>query len=446
MKNRIRKILKLGDSWTCPANVKHASVSVIARRAIGSAVGQETSLAVNINGDAYSWGYASDGALGNGTMTPDQTTPSLVAGGYKFTQVSAAAGNGYGITTNGDAYAWGDPASGQLGNGTTTVTASAPALVLGGYKFVMIAGFSFHAAAITTDGAIYTWGSANDGRLGNGTTTPAQTTPVLVLGGHTWKYIGQGPNASHTLAITQDGDVYAWGDNSATQIGDGSGIDQTTPTLVAGGHKWSVVATGANFSGGVTEDGDLYCWGGSSSGKLGNGTTTQDETTPALVLGGRKYTHLSLGSSHALAIDVDGDAYAWGGAANGKLGNGTTTPNATTPSLVLGGHKWVYISAGSGHSFGIDVNGDMYAWGGAANGRLGNGTTTIDRTTPTLVLGGHRWAIIDREIVARQQVKVTPGDTYEVSSVPWNVTFGLTTVYQTSSRGFWVEVELEYEA
>jgi alpha-tubulin suppressor-like RCC1 family protein len=84
-----------------------------------------------------------------------------------------------------------------------------------------------------------------------------------------------------------------------------------------------------------------------------------------------------------VGITTSGAAYAWGDNYSGRLGDGTTT-NRTTPTLVSGGHTWASIAAGGNHTVGITTSGDAYAWGDNEYGRLGDGTTT-NRTTPTLV-------------------------------------------------------------
>jgi len=444
-KNLVKKILKNNASWTAPAGVNNISISVIACRGITARASGGFTSAITVDGNAFSWGAASDGKLGNGTTTPNQTTPSLILGGYKWINIGAGGTHAAGITSDGDAYCWGEATSGRLGNGTTTPSQTTPSLVLGGYKWLGISAGSSHSAGIISNGDAYCWGAATEGKLGNGTTTPNQTTPSLVLGGHKWVSISAG--GSFTSAITIDGDAYCWGAAANGRLGNGTTTpDQTTPSLVLGGHKWVSISAGSSFAAGIISNGDAYCWGTANNGQIGNGTTTPDQNTPSLVLGGYKWIAISAGGTHAAGITSDGDAYCWGEATNGRLGNGTTTPDQTTPSLVLGGHKWVSISAGDTFTLGITVNGDAYSWGQSSTGRLGNGTTTPDQTTPSLVLGGYRWTSVNRTTVVQRTLNVIPGQSYVSNTLPWNVCFGPFTMYQDSPGGYWVELELEYMA
>ncbi|TCJ98215.1 UNVERIFIED_ORG: regulator of chromosome condensation (RCC1) repeat-containing protein, partial [Anoxybacillus amylolyticus] len=86
----------------------------------------------------------------------------------------------------------------------------------------------------------------------------------------------------HSLAIGQDGKVYAWGSNYYGQLGDGTTTSRTTPVQVQGLSNVVAVAAGRAHSLAVTADGKIYSWGWNYNGLLGDGTTT-DRTTPVLV-------------------------------------------------------------------------------------------------------------------------------------------------------------------
>ena len=86
----------------------------------------------------------------------------------------------------------------------------------------------------------------------------------------------------------------------------------------------------------VATAGMAYCWGYKNGGQLGDGTTT-DRLTPTLVIGGHAWASISAGSSqqHTCAETTAGDLYCWGENTWGQLGDGTTT-NSTVPSKVGG--------------------------------------------------------------------------------------------------------------
>src|SRR5439155_26386902 len=79
----------------------------------------QSSCGLTTSGAAYCWGFNKWGQLGNGTTT-NSATPVPVSGGLTFEAISAGGQQSCGLTTGGVAYCWGWNARGQLGNGTTT--------------------------------------------------------------------------------------------------------------------------------------------------------------------------------------------------------------------------------------------------------------------------------------------------------------------------------------
>ena len=228
----------------------------------------------------------------------------------------------------------------------------------------MIAAGSAHSLVITSDGKVFAWGSNDYGQLGKGTTTYS-TTPVAVnmsgvLLGKTVTMIAAG--SAHSLALTSDGKVFAWGYNFLGQLGDSTTTYRTTPVAVnmsgvLSGKTVSSITAGSSHSLALTSDGMVFGWGYNISGQLGDGTTTQRTTPVAVnmngVLLGKIVVMIGAGERHSLALTSDGKVFAWGNN-EGQLGDGTTTqrttPVAVNMSGVLSGKSVVAISAGNYHS------------------------------------------------------------------------------------------------
>ena len=336
----------LGNATATEPQTTPLSVSLpagVTARAI--AAGSEDGYAIGSDGNLYAWGGNGFGQLGNGTTT-SQTTPVPVSLPAGVTPTAIAAGDFtvYAIGSDGNLYAWGDGGFGQLGNGTTTSpqTTPVPVSLPPGVKPTAIAAASDTGYAIGSDGNLYAWGLGGVGQLGNGTTTSLQTTPVTVS-----LPAGVNPTAIAAAsdvfggtgyAIGSDGRLYAWGDGGFGQLGNGTRPPQTTPAPVSlpAGVTPTAIAGGLWTGYAIGSDGNLYAWGDGTYGQLGNGTMTSPQTTPAPVSlpAGVKPTAIAAGLYTGYAIGSDGNLYAWGFGGVGALGNGTTTAAQTTPVAV----------------------------------------------------------------------------------------------------------------
>ena len=220
------------------------------------------------DGSVYAWGYGGDGELGNGTTTDPQTTPVVVSlpAGVAATEVAAGQYTGYAIGSDGNLYAWGYGADGELGNGTTAEAQTTPVVVSlpAGVTATAVAAGQYTGYAIGSDGNLYAWGQGGVGQLGNGTTTEPQTTPVVVSlpAGVTATEVAAGAHTGY--AIGSDGNLYAWGQGGVGQLGNGTTTEpQTTPVVVSlpAGVTATEVAAGAHTGYAIGSDGNLYAWG-----------------------------------------------------------------------------------------------------------------------------------------------------------------------------------------
>lgn len=115
---------------------------------IDISAGRAHTCGVRSNGAAYCWGDASDGKLGNGATSGSQLTPSPVSGGLTFTKISAGSDHSCGLTDAKDIYCWGSMVDGKLGNGLTSGIQATPVLVAGGHKWSEISAGLAHSAGI----------------------------------------------------------------------------------------------------------------------------------------------------------------------------------------------------------------------------------------------------------------------------------------------------------
>ncbi len=243
-----------------------------------------------------------------------------------------------------------------------------------------LAGGNLHSLAITTDGTVAAWGYNQWGQLGDGTTTN-RTTPVQVSG--LSGVIAVGGGARHSLALKSDGTVWAWGDNTYGQLGDGTTTSHSTPAPVNGLTGVTAISVGNGHNLALKSDGTVWAWGLNDHGQLGDGATTnRSEPVPVYSLSG--VSKVAAGWYHSLALKADLTLRAWGSNQKGQLGDGTTTEQHTPVVCILAGVT--SVSVGGHHSLATRMDGSAWAWGDNTYGQLGDGTTT-DSSTPVRIGG-----------------------------------------------------------
>jgi hypothetical protein len=166
--------------------------------------------------------------------------------------------------------------------------------------------------------------------------------PIRVLDGVT--AIGAGSGSNHALAVTSDEQAWAWGYNLSGQLGDGTRVGRITPTLVAPGpDELAGISAGSDFSLAIANDGIVWAWGSNGNGQLG-GDTFDSRTTPGFVLWLDQVVDARAGDFHALALTADGGVWAWGANASGQVGDGTTDLHRTLPVEVLqtSDNSWLF--------------------------------------------------------------------------------------------------------
>ena len=342
------------------------------------------------DGTVWTWGNNSNGQLGDGT-TSDEPIPVPVGVLTGITVIAAGSNHTVALKNDGTVWAWGSNNKGQLGDGTTTDRWT-PVPVAGLTGITAIDAGSNHSVALKNDGTVWAWGSNSNGQLGNGTTTD-NPTPIQVTGMTYIVDIAAGD--THTIALRSvtpmknDGIVWAWGNNSSGQLGDGTTTNRLTPIQVAGLSGITDITAGDNHNVALrnlyttTNDGTLWAWGLNSNGQLGDGTTI-NRLTPVQVAGLSIVTTIAGGTDHSIALKSDGTVWAWGNNDKGQIGDGTTTERLSLVQ-VTGLTGVTAIASGYKNNVVLKSDGTLQAWGYNNKGQLGDGTTT-DRWTPTTVL------------------------------------------------------------
>jgi alpha-tubulin suppressor-like RCC1 family protein len=163
------------------------------------ACGQHTA-AIKTDGTLWLWGRNEYGALGDNTTTNRSSPVQTVSGGTNWKQVAGGIYHTAAIKTDGTLWTWGYNTDGQLGDNTTTDRSSPVQTVSGGTNWKQVAGGRFNTAAIKTDGTLWGWGRNTDGQLGDNSITHRSSPVQTVSSGTNWKLVAGG--SYHTAAVT----------------------------------------------------------------------------------------------------------------------------------------------------------------------------------------------------------------------------------------------------
>jgi alpha-tubulin suppressor-like RCC1 family protein len=285
---------ELGDgrdqnSFTTPVQVRFPAGVKIAFVAT-DAMPYDTGLAVDTNGNAWGWGLNGAGELCLGN-TQAQDLPVRLP----LTHVTTLAGaNGHAVYDSGGVlYSCGSDWNGVLGDGGKGNShVPVRVSVLNGQDVTELVSAFGNAGALLRDGQYYDWGYNGAGQLGDGDTGTSSPVPVPVTlpdGAPVTQAAQGGSNITNgqTLVLLADGSLYAWGNNTWSQLGHGGTADQPSPVRVPvpPGIRYSVIASGGATSYGLATSGTLYAWGDGKNGEIGNGKR-QSTATPVPVISG----------------------------------------------------------------------------------------------------------------------------------------------------------------
>src|SRR5712691_8180800 len=326
-------------------------------------------------------------------------------------------------------YAWGANNLGQLGRGTFTSWDVQPAAVPGvsaiaGQRIVTLSAGSDHVLAIRKDGSVWAWGGNNSGQLGDGTFN-ASATPVAVMESATTpltKVMAIAAGWQFSLALKDDGTVWAWGGNVNGELGDGTrtGHPFAMPVMDDMGAALSDVralAAGWGYAVAAKNDKSVWEWGrplylqvGAASSADLLVATRLGALSFCIDLGGgapcptggadfvgtpTDICSLAVGMWHAVAADCSGMVVTWGLNDDGQLGQPTSGTDWTCPGTVAtpcrsaAGPPFlsniVAVAAGDDYSLALDSSGAVFSWGANWYGMLGDGTTS-KHTAPAPVI------------------------------------------------------------
>ena len=269
------------------------------------AAGVNYSLALKSDGSVWTWGYNSSGQLGNGTTT-DSHSPVQVNGLSGVVSLTACGFHNLAVKSDGSVWAWGQNYHGELGIGTTVIAVS-PVQVSGLSGIVGVGAGSYHSFAVDASGAVYAWGWNNGyGQLytipvfgdPENILTPVATgiTSLTSAGSLTGGY-------GFSAAVLSDATVLTSGWNNAGQLGKGTADSNGAEIVhIANLSQVKTVSGGNGFCLAMTSNGNVWAWGANTMGQLGNGTTSDNIPTAFQVSSLSGVSAIATGGDFSLAI------------------------------------------------------------------------------------------------------------------------------------------------
>ncbi|KAL8440325.1 hypothetical protein Efla_001167 [Eimeria flavescens] len=379
------------------------------------ALGLDHSLCVGLKGQQpqlFAWGRNRDNALGLGIETRDRVFPGLVPFFAKHAVFSVAAGSAHSLVLlkrpnegGGKVFSVGLGTGGRLGypmRVSSSETAAAAGAAAGEEeedeggtwfaptyfkirfpdraRIARIASGAAHSLAVSDCGFLFAWGQGCYGALGTGDTA-CRYTPVRVQVGRRDAFVTHAAaGAKHSLCCLADGTCWSWGAGASGRLGLGHTRGALLPVMIESLLQQQIVfvSAGESHSAALDTRGCTYTWGSGAFFRLGHGDEA-DCPTPRIIesLGGVPIMQqIACGTFHTLAVSLSGVLFAWGsglglGCGVGEDGIGGSSPQ---PRQVPGiAAPVLQAAAAAYHSAAVTVQGDLLCWGVGGASRLGSG-------------------------------------------------------------------------
>ncbi|GMI11472.1 hypothetical protein TrLO_g5187 [Triparma laevis f. longispina] len=286
-------------------NPKHKVMEdLLPENIIDVSFGIDHAIALTGDGNLYSWGSSKWGQVGLGASPQNPLKPTLIKAGLSnktIKSITCGSSHSACLTTSGDVYTWGRGFEGQTGHASSALEESVNDVITSvqllpkcvsafvknpvkavecGEKFTIV---------VCEDGSVWSWGEGGSGQLGCGRVTkqavPKRVMEKCPLTGE--KFVGASAGWGHTIAWTENGEVWAWGLNAYGQLGLGDTKARYEPCHIGGEDvsetKFKKITCGGNYCIGIDSDDVVWSWGSNGSSQLGLGNKGEHQNQPVRI-------------------------------------------------------------------------------------------------------------------------------------------------------------------
>jgi alpha-tubulin suppressor-like RCC1 family protein len=328
---------QLGDGTLNPTNWPE---KVLGTNVTTIAAGIHHTLFLKSDGSLWAMGDNESGELGDGTINQTNRPEQIVASGV--TAIAAGEFHSLFLMSDKSLWAMGNNYEGELGD-TTFSDSHIPEKIVTTNVTAIAAG-EYHSLFLKSDGSLWAMGNNAFGQLGDGNSLrPDVNSPARIV---TTNVTAIAAGWNHSLFLKDDGSLWAMGNNAFGQLGDGtlnSNGTNSPEMVVASGV--TAIAAGNGHSLFLKSDGSLWAMGDNSSGQLGDGTVDGQLYPEKIVASG--VTAIAAGQFHSVFLKSDGSFWGMGYNSNGELGDRTLN-NTNRTEQILAAYNRIAVQLVSG--------------------------------------------------------------------------------------------------